>query len=675
MAIQNRRGQYADFDPSKAVAGELLTVLNGDPKAKDGKAVYMAFASGDVKRLATYEDMLDNIENASEEIAEQITEEVETEVADSVQTAQTAATTATTKASEAAASAASVSASASQIATNTSDISDLKSALTYKADNVYGGTSTGTPQTLTAGKTWHSTLGTLVNSANRAASDPIEIKPDMKSLAIASGFVFMVYGNNLGIGNALTLVRGFLTSEFAIDDNVNYKYLFIIVGKSNNQDISQEEVANVLTLNKYDNPLPYALEQDLDDINNSIDDVVVNISDIESNIGIHHLILAEHNLVNKDVRSTGDINVDNTKRVTNVEKTPIWANVPLYINKATGYFNPILYLFKNNSLVNTVTHFVNGNSYDADEVRFLFFKNPNTNDITPEEVVDNFSIYQERTTSYNKRIYDLEHTDEETNDYSLIAYGDSLTTGAGATSSNKTYWAVCASQLSMRNRIGFGFGGSQSKAIAWTAGALSAYIPPNLNTFALKYADLISNVSIAANALSGKTVIVDGAEYVITQTGVNEYSLPNTYTPSDVYLPIVNKNSRYTADIYVIWMGTNDNGMQWDLIDAMIAKLPHKKYIVMGLTRLGTDTSLEDEEKGYRLYGSHYFNTRMQIINNAFAVLGTTPTAEDETAMSNGLMPPSLLVDGLHFNDDGYEAIGKLLALHIKSLGYAFQIA
>lgn len=136
MAIQNRRGQYADFDPSKAVAGELLTVLNGDPKAKDGKAVYMAFASGDVKRLATYEDMLDNIENASEEIAEQITEEVEEGVADSVQAAQTAATTATTKASEAAASAASVSASASQISTNTSDISDLKSATSLHDDEI-----------------------------------------------------------------------------------------------------------------------------------------------------------------------------------------------------------------------------------------------------------------------------------------------------------------------------------------------------------------------------------------------------------------------------------------------------------------------------------------------------------------------------------------------------------
>ena len=146
MAIQNRRGQYADFDPSKAVPGELLTVLSGDPNAKDGKAVYMTFASGDVKRMATYEDMVDNIESASEEIAEQITEEVEAEVADSVQDAQTAAQTATTKANEASQSASSVSASAAQITTNKNDISDLKSAMSDKDlfDDI-----TGTTQTVT----------------------------------------------------------------------------------------------------------------------------------------------------------------------------------------------------------------------------------------------------------------------------------------------------------------------------------------------------------------------------------------------------------------------------------------------------------------------------------------------------------------------------------------------
>lgn len=57
MAIQNRRGAFADFDPTKMVAGEFAVVQTGDPNAEDGKAVYMAFTPGNVKRLTTNDDL------------------------------------------------------------------------------------------------------------------------------------------------------------------------------------------------------------------------------------------------------------------------------------------------------------------------------------------------------------------------------------------------------------------------------------------------------------------------------------------------------------------------------------------------------------------------------------------------------------------------------------------
>ncbi len=65
MAIQGRRGIYMDFDPQKLLPGEWATVTSGDPHAADGRAVYMCFAAGDVKRMATYEDMVENIQEAS----------------------------------------------------------------------------------------------------------------------------------------------------------------------------------------------------------------------------------------------------------------------------------------------------------------------------------------------------------------------------------------------------------------------------------------------------------------------------------------------------------------------------------------------------------------------------------------------------------------------------------
>lgn len=269
--------------------------------------------------------------------------------------------------------------------------------------------------------------------------------------------------------------------------------------------------------------------------------------------------------------------------------------------------------------------------------------------------------------------YSADDFEKTVNDYSLIAYGDSLTQGAGSSGYNKAYLQQCKTALGAASALHLGYGGSASKAIAFTAGAMSGFIPPNTREFALKYADLTTNINIALNQLNNKQVIIDGAEYVISQSGNTEYSLPDAYIPASIYKPVVVKNSRYTADIYVIWVGTNDGEMKWDIVDAMIAKLPHKKYVVMGLTRLGTDTSVADELKGYEKYGSHYFNTRVQIINNAFGVLGLTPTAEDESAMGAGLMPPSLLSDSTHFNDSGYEAIGKLLAVHIKSLGYDYR--
>ena len=71
MAIQSRRGAYGDFDPDKMLPGEWASVLKDDPKAQDGKAVYMCFSAGDVKRMATYEDMKNNIQEATAEIIEQ----------------------------------------------------------------------------------------------------------------------------------------------------------------------------------------------------------------------------------------------------------------------------------------------------------------------------------------------------------------------------------------------------------------------------------------------------------------------------------------------------------------------------------------------------------------------------------------------------------------------------
>ncbi len=67
MAITMRHGPYNKFDPQKLRTGELAVVTEGDPHASDGKAIYQCFSPGDTKRMATYEDMVDQINEAGGE--------------------------------------------------------------------------------------------------------------------------------------------------------------------------------------------------------------------------------------------------------------------------------------------------------------------------------------------------------------------------------------------------------------------------------------------------------------------------------------------------------------------------------------------------------------------------------------------------------------------------------
>ena len=53
MAIQNRRGYEADFDPAKMLPGEWAVSL-------DTKYVRMCFAPGECLRMATYEGFEQN---------------------------------------------------------------------------------------------------------------------------------------------------------------------------------------------------------------------------------------------------------------------------------------------------------------------------------------------------------------------------------------------------------------------------------------------------------------------------------------------------------------------------------------------------------------------------------------------------------------------------------------
>lgn len=97
MAIQHRHGEFKDFDPNKMVTAEIAVVTSGDSASPTGRTLYICFAPGIVKRIVSYEDFENELQNATEEIQQAFTQEIRTAISNSI-----AATNAANEAKEAA---------------------------------------------------------------------------------------------------------------------------------------------------------------------------------------------------------------------------------------------------------------------------------------------------------------------------------------------------------------------------------------------------------------------------------------------------------------------------------------------------------------------------------------------------------------------------------------------
>lgn len=122
MAIQMRRGAYVNFNPAKLMPGEWAVVVSGDSGAKDGKAAYICFAAGDVKRVATYEDMVDNVHDA----VDQNNGAIIKEITDAANRASQQASGAASRADAAASQALQIANSVAQGSAGSSDMAALK---------------------------------------------------------------------------------------------------------------------------------------------------------------------------------------------------------------------------------------------------------------------------------------------------------------------------------------------------------------------------------------------------------------------------------------------------------------------------------------------------------------------------------------------------------------------
>jgi hypothetical protein len=105
VKIQNRRGTYPYFDPSRLLPGEFAVVQSDDPNSTDGTGIYLCISPGVVKRLVSSEDVQSVLDTDFDTLAEDLIQDIDARTAQYTTTLQgyvTDAQTAATDAQEAA---------------------------------------------------------------------------------------------------------------------------------------------------------------------------------------------------------------------------------------------------------------------------------------------------------------------------------------------------------------------------------------------------------------------------------------------------------------------------------------------------------------------------------------------------------------------------------------------
>lgn len=142
-----------------------------------------------------------------------------------------------------------------------SETQDVQTQLNFKVNRAYGGTTTGSYLTLTAGSTWNANSGTIQgNAPKRARTAQMVYTPDMDSLTLKNGYTAHVWGNNAGVGAAFSTVSEWSASVSL--RNFAYKYLYIAVHRTDDADITGDSLGDVLTLNRSSEMIPYLTKYD-----------------------------------------------------------------------------------------------------------------------------------------------------------------------------------------------------------------------------------------------------------------------------------------------------------------------------------------------------------------------------------------------------------------------------
>ncbi len=130
-----------------------------------------------------------------------------------------------------------------------------------------------------------------------------------------------------------------------------------------------------------------------------------------------------------------------------------------------------------------------------------------------------------------------------------------------------------------------------------------------------------------------------------------------------------------TDSTVVIWAGRNDvaGNDPWRVvggIEQMLELTDGEHYLVLAVTNgtseprgtAGYETIAAINSQLAEIHGDRFIDVRTSLVSSA--------TADEIASLRDDVIPPSLLADDLHLNDEGYRLVANLVLGRLNRLGW-----